>query len=145
MEKVSQNPCEIVLELQVFDLSRLPETPPFINSLREERFIAGEASKSGAVRSKNAITYKKKFAIKEEYGKHIKEFAVEICQATDFWKEIDSIGYRSAFIRARIPVECLEFISDFNVDVETLKVLISRNLSLDFWFIENDYALSVEV
>lgn len=134
MEKAHQSLYEKSLELQLYDFQDFPEINVDPYGITIEKFVSGELMKSGKPRPKNAISFIMKCGAFQDFHECIDLFVMDFIQKeflVDFTKNLDC---SQAFVRLHLPTQSAEELPDFSISAENMKVLLDRNIYLDFWF-----------
>lgn len=134
-ESVRQNRSKVSLELQLYDFKEFPEINVDRYKISTEKFVSGELMKSGKRRSKNAISFKMECGALQDFHGCIDHFVMDFVKqefSPDFAKSLDCA---QAFVRFHLPTQASDELPDFSVSAEAMKVLLDRDIHLDFWFL----------
>ncbi len=135
MEAALQNHYRILLELQFYDFRQFPEINVDQYEISTERFVSGELMKSGNPRRKNAITFGMECESLQDIHKCIDHFVMKFIEREFSHDFVRLLGCAQAFVRFNIPTQLGGELPDFSISAEAMKVLLDRNIHLDFWFL----------
>lgn len=130
-----QNPSKRLLEFQLYDFREFPEIDVDRYGLSTEKFVSGEPMKSGKLRPKNAISFTMECGASQDFHECIDHFVMDFIKqefSSDFAKSLDCA---QAFVRFHLPTQEAEELLDFSISADAMKVLLDRNIHLDFWFL----------